>query len=812
MSQKEITYIIPITTSGSNIQESVIARAFKDIEDIHEWKWEPNNQRIVVHGANGETLTHATKHLKDIGIEPVISEKILPVEGMSCAACSASVESILNAQPGVLNASVNLAQNNVKVSWVPENTGLPEMKNAIRSIGYDLIIDEKKTSEEAMEEARRKKSQQTRKRLIWAGTLAFPVFLIGMFFHNIPYANYIMWALTTPVLFVFGRHFFINAFKQARHGAANMDTLVALSTGMAYLFSSFNMLFPGVWTSQGLEAHVYFEAAAVIIVFIMLGKWLEERAKEGTSSAIRKLMGLRPKTVLKLQDDGSWMETDIHLIEKGDVLRVKPGNKIPVDGEVTEGSSFVDESAITGESMPVAKTPGKKVFTGTINQSGSFSMSAEKVGSETILAQIIKTVQDAQATKAPVQRMVDKVASVFVPTVIGIAILTFVVWMLFGGPEYLTQALLATVSVLVIACPCALGLATPTAIMVGVGKGANSGILIKNAGSLEKAHKTNAVVLDKTGTITVGKPEVTNFEIINSNLKEEKIRGMLLATESHSEHPLAGAIVRYIEETGRFEKFEADHFLNHSGNGISATIGNDKILIGNEILMVKNHIKLPETPGQKIGKWQDDAKTVILMAVNDEAVAMVAIADKIKESSSEAVSRLHKLGIEVYMLTGDNQQTARAVANATGIKHFKAQVMPGEKAEFVKELQKTNKTVAMVGDGINDSEALALADLSIAMGKGADVAMDVAAMTITSSDLLKVPEAIKLSGKTVKTIKQNLFWAFFYNVIAIPIAAGVLFPVSGFLLNPMIAGAAMAFSSVSVVSNSLRLKKAKIND
>ena len=806
MPQKESTYIIPITTSGSNIQESIIARAFKDVGDIHEWKWEPNNQRIVVHGANGDTLAHATKHLKDLGIEPVVSEKVLPVEGMSCAACSASVESMLNAQPGVLNASVNLAQNNVKVSWVPENIGLPEMKKAIRAVGYDLIIDEKETSEEAMEEARRKKSLKTRKRLIWAGTLAFPVFLIGMFFHNIPFANYIMWGLTTPVLFVFGRHFFINAFKQAKHGAANMDTLVALSTGMAYLFSSFNMLFPEVWTSQGLEAHVYFEAAAVVIVFIMLGKWLEERAKEGTSSAIRKLMGLRPKTVLKLQDDGSWKETDIHLVEKGDVLRVKPGNKIPVDGEVTDGSSFVDESAVTGESMPVAKTPGKKVFTGTINQSGSFSMRAEKVGSDTILAQIIKTVQDAQASKAPVQRMVDKVASVFVPAVIGVAILTFVIWMLFGGTEYLTQALLATVSVLVIACPCALGLATPTAIMVGVGKGANSGILIKNAGSLEKAHKINAVVLDKTGTVTEGKPEVTNFEIINSNLKEEKIRGMLLAAESHSEHPLAGAIVRYIEEKGRFEKFETEHFLNHSGNGISATIGDDKILIGNEILMAQNQIKLPEPLEQKIRKWQDEAKTVILIAVNEEPAAIVAIADKIKESSPEAVSRLQKLGVDVYMLTGDNQQTAKAVANATGIKHFKAQVMPGQKAEFVKELQKRNKTVAMVGDGINDSEALALADLSIAMGKGADIAMDVAAMTITSSDLLKVPEAIRLSGKTVKTIKQNLFWAFFYNVVAIPIAAGILFPVSGFLLNPMIAGAAMAFSSVSVVSNSLRLK------
>jgi Cu2+-exporting ATPase len=811
MSDKNKQWILPITTSSSDVQESNIAKAFKEITTIEEWNWEPNNQRIVLQSVDEKSPKTAVEQLENFGVDVLIHEKSIPVEGMSCAACSSSVESMLNAQQGILEANVNLAQNTVKVKWIPENIGLSQMKKVIQSIGYDLIIDEKESTEEALEESRRKKSAQTRKRLLWAGILAFPVFMIGMFFMNIPYANYIMWALTTPVLFIFGRHFFVNAFKQARHGAANMDTLVALSTGMAYLFSSFNTLFPEVWSSQGLEAHVYFEAAAVIIVFIMLGKWLEERAKEGTSSAIRKLMGLQPRKVIKQMEDGSWQETDIHLVEKGDILRVKPGNKIPVDGEVTDGTSFVDESTVTGESMPVEKKNGAKVYTGTINQAGSFNLKAEKVGGDTVLAQIIKTVQDAQATKAPVQKMVDKVASVFVPAVMATALLTFVVWMLFGGTEYLTQALLATVSVLVIACPCALGLATPTAIMVGVGKGANKGILIKDATSLEKAHKANAVVLDKTGTITIGKPEITNMQMIDSKASKSKVHGMIHAVESHSEHPLAGAVVKFIEQEGDFVKFEAENFQNHSGNGVSADIDGEKVFIGNEGLIRQNKIEILSEISDQIKAWQSEAKTVILVTLDGKITALLAIADKIKESSREAILRLQKQNIEVHMLTGDNQETAAAVAKATGIKNFKAQVMPNEKAAFVKELQQKGKIVAMVGDGINDSEALALADLSIAMGKGADVAMDVAAMTITSSDLMKIPEAMKLSDKTVKTIRQNLFWAFFYNVIAIPVAAGVLFPVSGFLLNPMIAGAAMAFSSVSVVSNSLRLKRARID-
>jgi Cu2+-exporting ATPase len=810
MSKKQYKWILPIATSNSDVQESMISKAFKNSENIDNWQWEPNNNRIVLVTNHDDGIDQAITGLNDIGVEVVVREKSFPVEGMSCAACSSSIESMLKAQPGILKADVILAQNTVKIRWIPENIGLADMKKSIQSIGYDLITDEQEASDEAMEETRRRKSLKTRKRLIWAALLAFPVFLIGMFFHDLPYRNVLMWGLTTPVLFVFGRHFFINAFKQARHGAANMDSLVALSTGMAYLFSGFNTVFPQVWTTQGLEAHVYFEAAAVIIVFIMLGKWLEERAKEGTSSAIRKLMGLQPKTVSKLQKDGSWQETDIHLIEEGDVLRVKPGNKIPVDGEVKDGKSFVDESMVTGEPMPTEKQTGHKVFTGTINQSGSFTMKAETVGSGTVLSQIIKTVQDAQASKAPVQRMVDKVASVFVPTVMGIALVTFTIWMVFGGADYLTQALLATVSVLVIACPCALGLATPTAIMVGVGKGAANGILIKDATSLEKAHHTKAVVLDKTGTITVGKPQVTNIKMVSDELPDEEILDCLFAVENQSEHPLASAITQYIRENRNLSEKEVDAFQNLSGNGLSAVIDNKKVLAGNMALMEQNNISVSQSFKNQAIEWQKEAKTVIWMTIDTHVVAMLAIADKIKPSSKEAVEQLHRQGIEVYMLTGDNEQTAAVVAKATGIKNYQAQVMPADKALFVKNLQKKYLSVAMVGDGINDSEALALSNLSIAMGKGADVAMDVAAMTIISSDLMKIPEALKLSHKTVRTIKQNLFWAFFYNIVAIPIAAGVLFPVSGFLLNPMIAGAAMAFSSVSVVTNSLRLKRAKI--
>jgi Cu2+-exporting ATPase len=621
-----------------------------------------------------------------------------------------------------------------------------------------------------------------------------------MFFMTIPYAEYIMWILATPVLVFFGRQFFINAWKQMKHRSANMDTLVALSTGVAYLFSVFNTLFPGYWLRRNLHGHVYFEASAVVIAFILLGKLLEEKAKGNTSSAIKKLMGLQPKTVTVVHEGGHQMEMPVASVKTGDTLLVKPGEKIAVDGTVSSGSSFVDESMISGEPVPVEKKAKEKVFAGTINQKGSFQFIADKVGNDTVLAQIIKMVQEAQGSKAPVQKSVDKIAGIFVPVVIGIALLSLIIWMIAGGDNAFSQGLLAMVTVLVIACPCALGLATPTAIMVGMGKGAENGILIKDAESLELAQKIDAVVLDKTGTVTEGKPVVTDICWLNN---DESLLPVFVSIEKQSEHPLAEAVVKHFVTTGYPV---VEHFESFTGFGAKGVVNNQSFYAGNIQLLQANHISLADELTPVAHQWLEEAKTVIYFANDKQALAIIAIADTLKDTSVKAVKQLQEAGIEVYMLTGDNESTAKAIAGLAGITHFKANILPADKALFIKELQQQGKTVAMVGDGINDSNALAQADVSIAMGKGSDIAMDVAKMTIISSDLTKIPQAIKLSKYTVSAIHQNLFWAFIYNIIGIPLAAGILYPVNGFLLNPMIAGAAMALSSVSVVSNSLRLK------
>jgi P-type Cu2+ transporter len=622
---------------------------------------------------------------------------------------------------------------------------------------------------------------------------------------HMPYANFIMWILATPVVFWFGKQFFIGAFKQLKHRSANMDTLVALSTGVAYLFSVYNTLFPEYWLNKGLQPHVYFEASAVVIAFILLGKLLEEKAKGNTSSAIKKLMGLQPKTVTVIHEGGHHMEMPIASVKVGDILLVKPGEKIAVDGIVTKGTSFVDESMISGEPLPTEKNNDSKVFAGTINQKGSFQFKAENVGGDTLLSQIIKMVQDAQGSKAPVQKTVDKIAGIFVPIVIGIALLSFITWFVLGGENGFTHGLLALVTVLVIACPCALGLATPTAIMVGVGKGAQQGILIKDAQSLELAKNISAVVLDKTGTITEGKPIVTELKWFES--ETEELKNILYSIEKSSEHPLADAIVKHLTESSEF--IDSLTVENQSGKGIQAVYQNQKYFIGNEILTTEKSIKISAT----LKQWMDtkliEANTVVLFSNEKMVLAAISIADKIKETSVEAIKHLQEKGIAVYMLTGDNEETAKAVSSRVGIKHYQANVLPAQKSDFIKKLQSEGKVVAMVGDGINDSNALAQADVSIAMGKGSDIAMDVAKMTIISSDLNKIPQAIHLSKQTVSTIRQNLFWAFIYNIIGIPIAAGILFPINGFLLDPMIAGAAMALSSVSVVTNSILLKLKK---
>lgn len=801
-------YELPLVGVESEHCALIIDKELSTVKGINSHRVDLNNGKAIIEApADAEIVQSAVKSVQDLGYEIASTKKQYPVTGMTCAACSASVESILQSEPGVLKAGVNFATQTVQVEYIPSVTGPVSLKQALQGVGYDMIVDESDDAKQALEEEHRKRYTNLQHRTWWAVGLSVPLVVVGMFFMNMPYANYIMWALSTPIVLWLGRNFFINAYKQAKHRSANMDTLVALSTGIAYLFSVFNTLVPQFWHSRGLHPHVYFEAAGVVIAFILVGKLLEERAKANTSSAIKKLMGLQPSVVTVVQENGHTIEIPISKVSVGDVLLVKPGEKIPVDGKVKEGNSYVDESMISGEPVPVSKQINDELYAGTINQKGSFQMRASKVGGDTLLAGIIKMVQEAQGSKAPVQKLVDKIAGIFVPVVVALSLITFVTWWLLGGENGITQGLLAMVTVLVIACPCALGLATPTAIMVGVGKGAENGILIKDAESLEQAHKLNAIVLDKTGTITEGKPSVSNFYWVVEEAPE--LKNILLSIEKASEHPLAEAVSAYLNKDA--SPVNIQNINSITGKGITATYKNENYWVGNSKLATDNKVTLSEKQKSIISEWAGAANTVVLFGKGRNLLAIISIADKIKESSAAAIQQLQRMKVDVYMLTGDNGQTAAAVARETGIRQYKAEVMPNDKYEFVKQLQQQGKIVGMVGDGINDSQALAQADVSIAMGKGSDIAMDVAKMTLISNDLLKIPAAIKLSRKTVSAIRQNLFWAFIYNIIGIPLAAGILYPVNGFLLNPMIAGAAMALSSVSVVSNSLRLKWTKIN-
>lgn len=758
--------------------------------------------------------------------EAQIQKQTFPVTGMTCAACASSVETILQHTDGVKSASVNFATNTVQVEF-DDSTNPDTLNKALEDIGYGLIISDKEVSESVKEEEE-KKYEAVKKQTIGAALLAFPVFILGMFFMDWEPGRWISLVLSIPVLFYFGSHFYTNAWKQAKHRKANMDTLVALSTGIAFIFSAFNTIFPEFWHIRGIHPHVYYEAATVIIVFISFGKVLEERAKSSTGTALRKLMGLQPKT-LTLIREGKPQEIKIEEVALGDRILIKPGEKIPVDGKVLEGSSFIDESMISGEPVPIEKSVSAEVFAGTINQKGSLQIEAVKVGASTLLSQIIKRVQEAQGSKAPVQKLVDKISGIFVPIVILIALLTFGVWMVVGGENAFSHALLASVSVLVIACPCALGLATPTAIMVGVGKGAENQILIRDAESLELGHRVNALILDKTGTITEGKPTVVSMQWADSvgsqqstddGLQSHPVeyeaavdsrqwtvdqKSILHSLESKSEHPLAEAVVKYLKEK-EIEGVNIEDFQSVTGRGVKGNFEGKSYFVGNENLLKENRIAITPELESRAKEWSKEAQTVIWFADEKQSLAILGIRDQIKASSKSAILKLQNSGIEVFMLTGDNRQTATAVAHEVGIRDFRAEVMPSDKSQFVKNLQEKGKIVAMVGDGINDSEALAQADVSIAMGHGSDIAMDVAKITLITSDLEKIPQAFRLSHLTVNGIKQNLFWAFIYNLIGIPIAAGVLFPINGFLLDPMIAGAAMAFSSVSVVLNSLRLK------
>ena len=726
-----------------------------------------------------------------------------PVLGMSCASCAARVDKTLNGLPGVYQATVNYATAIAQVEYNPKVCSDAILQSAVQDAGYDLLVDTGEDVTNKAEEIRLARYRKIKRRTVVALLLSLPIMVISMFFEDISSLKYVLWILATPVVFGLGREFYINAWRQLKHGTSNMDTLVAVSTGIAYTFSVFNLLFPDFWLSRGIEPHIYFEAASVIIAFILLGRLLEERAKQNTSTAIKKLIGLQPKTET-INVDSDERTVPIKEKKKGDTILVKPGERIAVDGMVVTGESYVDESMLNGEPVPLHKQSGEKVFAGTINQKGTFRFIADKIGSDTMLAQIIRMVQDAQGSKAPVQKLVDRIARFFVPAIISISIIAFVAWIFLAPTNGFTNGLLAMVTVLIIACPCALGLATPTAIMVGIGKGAEKGILIKDAQSLELAQKIDTIILDKTGTITAGHPIVVESLWENGF---EHSRKILYSLEKLSEHPLSDAVVNTLQNE---KEISIDKFENVPGKGVKGVVGSQTYYVGNLSLLNDNHITIASHLQELANKWTQKAKTLVWFADSTQAIAAIALTDEIKQTSAEAISQLQKMGVEVYMLTGDNAISAQAISRKVGINHYKAGVLPNEKAQFIKELQANGKTVGMVGDGINDSAALAQANLSIAMGQGSDIAVNTAMATILSSDLLKIPETIRLSQLTIKTIYQNLFWAFIYNLIGIPIAAGIFYSVNGFLLNPMWASAAMAFSSVSVVLNSLRLKRKRI--
>lgn len=724
-------------------------------------------------------------------MENTLKKESFAVTGMACAACAGSVESMIASLPGVSSAVVNYAGANVYVNYDPGIVTPADFVKSVESIGYGLIIEEEDLNEK-LDEIELNHFIELRRKLWVAGIFTLPVFVLSMFHViHIENKNWILLVLSLPVIIFSGSGFYVNTWKQAKHRMVNMDTLVALSTGIAFIFSLLNTVFPRIFLDAGLQPHVYFESATVIITFILAGKFLEERSKSKASSVIRSLMGLQPKT-LTVTRNGAETELPLSMVLPGDKAMVRPGDRIPVDGVVESGDSYVDESMLTGEPLPVFKTAGKDVFAGTLNTNGNLMITAAKTGKNTLLAGIIAMVQEAQSAKPPIQKLADKIASVFVPVVLALAALTFILWVIFGPHPSLTFAFLTTISVLIIACPCALGLATPTALMAGIGRGASQGILVRNAENLETACRVNAVVFDKTGTLTTGKPSIKQSKWFRD---DEKLRQLLYSIEKRSGHPLAHAIVSLF---GNMKMLPLDHFDDVPGKGIKASYQNDNCLVGNKVMMLEHGINIPV---------ESESENAVFFAFNNEIVAGFSIDDPMRENVKDAVSKLHKSGIEVFMITGDKESAAAELAEKAGIRNYFASVLPADKNNFVKQLKQKGYIVAMVGDGINDSAALAEADVGIAMATGSDIAIDSAGIILMNGDLRAVAEAISLSKVTVRIIRQNFFWAFFYNVIAIPIAAGALFPLTGFLLSPMIAGAAMAMSSVTVVMNSLRLKR-----
>jgi len=750
--------------------------------------------------------------IRKIGYEVGTVTTEIPIEGIVCASCVQKIEKTLLETRGVAKAVVNLATGKVRVEYLPSESNFGEIKRTIEETGYKVLeMAEGEEGEDIEQAIRRKEYKKLNLRFISGIILAVVIFL-GSMPHWFPWVAgflnnfFVLWALATPVQFIIGWPFLKGAWASFRHRNADMNTLIAVGTMAAYLYSAAATVFPSFFKKAGIAPAVYFDTSAFIIALILFGRVLEARAKGQTSEAIKKLIGLQPKTARVIGDAGE-KDIPIEEVQVGDIIIVKPGEKIPVDGMVEEGYSSVDESMITGESMPVRKAPGDEVIGATLNKTGSFRFRATKVGKDTALAQIIKLVQDAQGSKAPIQRLADVISGYFVPVVISLALATFVIWFDFGPRPSLTFALLNFVAVLIIACPCALGLATPTAVMVGTGKGAENGILIKGGESLETIHNIDTILMDKTGTLTKGEPELTDI-VPSPSFKEYDLLKLAAAAEKRSEHPLGEAILKEARSRNA-EIDEIEDFKAIEGHGVEAQVKGRKVVLGNAKLMGERGVDI-QAWDKKAEELCSEGKTVIYAAVEGKAAGLLAVADTLKESSAEAVEKLKKLGLDVVMLTGDHPRTAAAMARKAGIVKVISEVLPEDKVHEIKKLQETGRKVAMVGDGINDAPALAQADVGIAIGTGTDVAMEASDITLIRGDLRAVGSAVELSKKTIKIIKQNLFWAFFYNVVGIPVAAGILYPFFHILLNPILASAAMAFSSVSVVSNSLRLRRFKI--